>query len=687
MLEEKMIDPQLQPSLGNEKENVKKGLLVEGIFNLDRTKIDMYQKFLRGDTPETQDPPCPASVHPNLWEQAKLNMNAGLYRVNNIERDPKGDEEASKNGEQFRVDRGDVFQVRGYDNSNMTLVYTGESWVVLDVLTMTNTAEAAWKLVQKHLKDEPISAVVYSHTHLDHYGGAAGIEKWLRKEKGKEGKIFAPEDFLEHTITESIYAGTAMFRRSIYQFGQILEPGIYGHICNGLGIGITRGEISFIAPTEEIRFSDYHVEEDGTKRKYAIRDVDGIKLWFQLTPATEAPAEMNVYLPEQKVLYAAENCNPTLHNTLAPRGAQVRDALAWAKYIDEAIVSFSDLEVVCIGHGWPHFGNQDSIRYMELQRDIYRYIHNTTMHLINKGYTINEVGRMMEYDKVMPMPKELKDEWTCHGYYGSINFNAKAVAQRYLGWYDGNPSNLNRNLPTVSAAKYVDYMGGVKAIMEKINDELEKAKQEHTTPDHAWIVEVLNHVMFADIKDDKSQAKTQLIESLRQLGYASESALWRNMYLAGAMELENPQALDRLKGMSPKVQDNIINTMTIETILEILGIAFNSTKAVNDPEQYIACFTVNITDAGHGEESNAWVKASRGVLHYRVGSIPKSEKPTFAISTTKLAFYRAFIDRELMEKKEENFNEIIFTIGNRSDGEKFLNYIERFTIDFPIVTP
>lgn len=645
-----LLDNDLKDSLTKEKENARKGLLISGGLRKENCFDMSAYSFLDGD------PACPNTAHPNLWEQAKLNMNAGLFRVNNIEENEKADTAAKSSGGKFSVSTGDVFQIRGYDISNMTLLYANTGWIVMDVLTVAETAKAAWEqLVRVYLNDAPIKCIVYSHSHLDHYGGVGGIKDYFSV--GCE--IIAPEGFTKHAVSENIYVGTAIQRRAFYQFGHMLPIASDGQIDAGLGKVTAKGHSTLIAPTREIEFGDYK-----TDKNYAEIVVDNVVLHFQLTPGTEAPAEMNVYAPWYRVLFAAENCTGTLHNTLTPRGAQVRDALSWANYIDQAIMNFGDMIGVCSSHNWPHFGNADSIRYLELQRDLYRYIHNITLHLVNLGYTIDEVGRLLS-DKI-GMPKELADEWCAHGFYGTVNHNAKAVYQRYIGWYDGNPAHLNRNMPVVSATKYVEYMGGVASIMAKVKEETKL-----TAPNHAWIVEVLDRVMFADIKEDKKDAKTQLIQSLRALGYQSEGATWRNMYLTGAYELEGH--LPDIGYM--KIDDETINSMSFEMVLQLMGIMYDGCDGIPALENYF--MNVKIIDSN----VSMYVRVNRGVIQYGRMTLP-DDIQMIRVMTDQIKFYRAFVDQD-----ENYLSELFTTPASLQYARELVKHLIRFPINFPIMTP
>ena len=653
------VIPSLSPSLEKEKINAEKGLLLEGGLVLpghfDITKYD----FL------VNNPPCPESAHPNLWEHAKVNMIAGLFRVNNIDANKDSDAEARRTGNRFSVITGDVFQIRGYDISNMTLLYGSTGWIVMDVLTVNETAMKAWELVKTRLIDKPIKAVIYSHSHTDHYGGVGGIRDAFDTNCGYS--ILAPEGFTKHVVSENIYAGTAMQRRAFYQFGHMLPPGVEGQIDAGLGKITAKGQISLIPPTEELGFDCYV-----TGKNYVEKLIDGVTLQFQLTPGTEAPAEMNVYAPGYKVLFIAENCTGTLHNTLTPRGAQVRDALEWANYIDQTLTTFSDLQVVCSSHNWPHFTNADCIAYMELQRDLYRYIHNATLHLVNLGYTIDEVGRMLSDPDIIPMPDELANEWCNHGFYGTVNHDAKAVYQRYLGWYDGNPAHLNRPLPADLATEYVKAFGA-DAILKSGAVAASSGKDE-------WAMELFHHILYADPDLTGTvidEARKQYITVLKKAGFKSEGATWRNMYLTGAYELQT--------GLPPStfftLDDYTVSAMSLEMILQFMGIMLQSKNV--EARGYRCKVNIILTDTCSNPTGQiALVKIGRGILHYRI--VPSSglyEQPDITVKGLKKDFFRAFID------KNEAALEKIVTNQEISAALEFISYLTQFKVDFPIMTP
>lgn len=642
-------------NLEEQKVLVSKGLLVAGKKEeVYLEKLEIFKYDFIANNPEKS---CPETAHPFLWEHAKLNMNYGLFRVN------RQDAKNKTADDKFEVQKGDVFQIRGYDLANMTLVMGESGWIIMDVLTVPDTATAAMTTVEKYLGAYPVKAVIYSHSHVDHYGGVGGVLSC-----DSEAEIIAPKDFLQHAASENIYVGNAMLSRSVFMYGSILKKDEKGHIDAGLGKAVANGTITLRAPTKEIGFDDYDYNYDDTgaqKKCYCTYWVDGIRLQFQFTPGTEAPTEMNVYMPDYKVLFIAENCTGTLHNLYTLRGAEVRDTLDWAMYLDETIDTFSDMEIICSSHNWPHFGIDECKAYLEIQRDAYRYLGNTTLRLMNMGYTIDEIGRKM--DELIPL--HMQTEWCNHGFYGTVNHNAKAIYQKYLGWYDSNPCNLNRLIPTESATKYVECMGGASAVIQYAQTAYDKGE-------YAWAAELLNKVIFAKIKDDdgnkKNEARLLNANALEQLGYQSESAPWRNEYLTGAMILRAEAVGD---GKSPIPQNeyilepSVVNAMTPEMILQYAGILFDGYKADIDNID-IYCI-VRFTETSMNDYS---LTAKNGILSYK--KIKSSiNNPDFVGS--KEEFYNLIIaEQNSLERNKAN-----------EKLKNILQYIQCFMMNFNIISP
>lgn len=672
----KNINETLQTSLAKEQEFASKGLLKRIACNIDGSfRIDQYD-FLN------RDPLQPSTVHPALWEQARLNMNYGLYLVNRAD---EVTQELADNTPYDDIRTGDVFQIRGFDLANMTLVYDGSGWIVLDVLTTTETASAAWENVVKvYLKDAPLNTVVYSHSHVDHYGGIGGLPVT------EATVILAPEGFTRYAVSENIYAGTAMSRRAAYQYGTSLTPGEEGQVDCGLGKIVAKGINTILAPTCEIGFADY----DEGCNYHTANSVDVI-MQLQFTPGTEAPAEMNVYLPDQQVLFIAENCAGTLHNALTPRGAQVRDLLAWAGFLDQTLVTFPEMTTLCSAHNWPRQGNDECVRFIEIQRDMYRYINNATLHLVNLGYTIDEVGRMVSGEdsnltdddgNVIPdpatslaIPGVFADEWCCHGFYGTFNHNAKAVYQRYIGWYDGNPSHLNRHTPAGRANRYVKAFGAVT-----VNTAAQNASDNE---DYAWAAELYDYLLYADpvlLKEtDMDTVRKEYADTLRQLGYQSEAASWRNMYLTAAAEIEAKKVSARAQNSAVlQFSDHTVLAMSLEMILQYLGIMYDIRQASGIEDKLTLSVTVTTGD----KKEYAIVWADRAILGYRIyGQLPDKPGKDIAIEGDKLSFFRAFVENDTDELAKLNIK------YNGTDKKALQAFIAmrltRFPLAFPIMTP
>ncbi len=507
-------------------ENAKRGLIAKlpgGVFQTEgrkRPNWDLNQyAFLNGEST--------ATVNPSLWRMAQLNMNNGLFKVTDH-----------------------VYQVRGLDLANVTFVEGKTGWIVIDPLTAAETARVAFDLVSKHVAKKPIHAVIYTHSHVDHYAGVRGI---VSEEDVQSGKIqiIAPEGFLEHAVSENIIAGNAMSRRAHYMFGAFLEKGPRGQVDAGLGKGTAGGTLGLVAPTVTI-------SETGKKM-----NIDGVDIIFQLTPGTEAPAEMNFYFPQYKALCLAENVTHTLHNLYTLRGAQVRDAALWAKYINETIELFGgDTEVEFASHHWPVWGNEHIVDLLTKQRDLYKYLHDQTLHLANQGYTMLEIAQMIR------LPKSLASEFANRDYYGTVSHNVRAVYNKYLGYFDGNPANLNPLPPEAAGKKYVEFMGGADEVIKKASTAFENGE-------YRWVAQVMSHVVFADPQN--MEARALEADALEQLGYQAESAPWRNFYLMGAKELR--EGVRKIEGVGSTASPDTVAAMTVDMFFDYLGVRLNAGKA------------------------------------------------------------------------------------------------------------
>lgn len=433
------------------------------------------------------DSRAPDTVHPSLWRQNRVMRSEGLFRV-----------------------APGIYQVRNFDNSNISFVETPNGWIIIDPLTFAEVSAAALQLLKRHVADKPVLAVIYTHSHTDHFAGAPGVTSARDVADGKV-QVIAPIGFVKEVVSEWVIAGTAMGRRAFYQFGYFLPRGPQGHVGMGMGTGIAAGKQELIPPTLEI---------DRTGQSVTI---DGVELVFQMAPDTEAPAEFDIWIPHAKALLNSETATATLHNVQTLRGAKVRDAKAWAAHLTQALRLWGDkAEVLLTSHHWPRFGNEVIRAHLGHQRDGYKFIHDQTVRRMNLGQTPDEIAEGLQ------LPAALRQDWAMRGYYGTVSHNAKAVYDRYMGWYDGVPANLNRHPPVERAKRLVAAMGGRKALHRETRMAFERG-------DYRWSAELAHNGVFADTSDTVSRAL--LADSYEQLGYQSESAIWRNIYLTGAREL------------------------------------------------------------------------------------------------------------------------------------------------------
>lgn len=484
------------------------------------------------------------SIHPSLQRQAVLNMAYGLYEV--------------------LPDK--IYQIRGFDLANMTIIKGQTGWILFDVLTCKETARAALDFVNQHLGERPVVAVIYSHSHVDHFGGVRGV---TTEEDVKSGKVqvLAPAEFMKHAIAENVYTGTAMTRRAFYQYGLLLPRSPYGHVDQSIGKNTASGKVGLIEPSRSIS-QDI---EDLT--------IDGVRMVFQNTPGTEAPAEMNTYFPDWKAFWAAENICGTIHNIYTLRGALVRDALEWSKKISEALYLFGqEAEVMFASHSWPRWGNDRIQEVMRTQRDAYAHLHNEVLHQANKGVTINEIHNIYQ------QPESLKQQWAARSYHGSEEHNSRAVINRYLGYWDANPATLIPLSPAESAPLYVEMMGGAERILAKSQELIEQGNYLSAS-------ELLNKLVYAE--PHNQAAKDLLADAFEQVGYQKESPSVRNSFLAAAFELRNgfPSGIT-----SQPVNPDTVRAMSTDLLLDFLGIRLDSRKAAG------LAFTINLHTPDNGEQ-------------------------------------------------------------------------------------
>jgi alkyl sulfatase BDS1-like metallo-beta-lactamase superfamily hydrolase len=472
---------------------------------------DAYTRVLSGE--------CPDTVNPSLWRQCQLTSIQGLFEVTD-----------------------GIYQVRGIEISNMTLVEGNTGVIVIDPLVSAECAAAGLALYREHRGDRPVTAVIYTHSHIDHFGGVLGVVA-----ADTTVPIVAPEGFLEHAVSENVYAGTAMLRRGVYQAGTSLPISATGTLGMGLGTGSSAGTVGLIAPTLDIT------------RTGQEETLDGVRIAFQITPATEAPAEMNFHFPDRRALCMAENATHNLHNILTQRGAEVRDARGWSRYLAEAIELFADgTDVAFASHHWPTWGTQNVVTFLTGQRDLYAFLHDQTLRLLNQGYGPSEIAEMIE------MPPALDAQWHTHGYYGTVNHDVKAIYQRYLGWWDCNPARYWQHPPQAAAARYVETIGGIDATVAK-------ARQYADNGDLRFAAELGSHAIFAD--PAHQGARALLADVLTRLGYGAEAGTWRNVFLTGALELQQPAE------PVPVSAGGIIAALTITQLFDSLAIRIDGKRA------------------------------------------------------------------------------------------------------------
>jgi alkyl sulfatase BDS1-like metallo-beta-lactamase superfamily hydrolase len=563
---------------------------------------------------------APESVHASLWRQAKLNNLHGLFEV-----------------------APGIYQVRGYDLSNMTLVAGKTGWIVIDPLTARETAAAAWALVGKALGDKPVAAVIFSHSHIDHFGGVDALLPAIPDRRAL--RVVAPRGFTEEATSENVLAGIAMGRRAVYMYGFKLARGPRGHVDTGLGKSPASGTIGFMEPTDLV---------DRTVQELTI---DGVDFRFQYVPDSEAPAELTFYLPHAKAFFTAEIASHVMHNLYTPRGAKVRDALRWSNYVDEAIRLFDQAEVAFGAHSWPVWGADRVREYLESQRDTYRYIHDQTLRLANAGLTPREIAETIE------LPESLSRAFSSRGYYGTTSHNSKAVYQFYFGWYDGNPANLNPLPPEDLATHYVAAIGGRDRV-------LEVARTAIADGDYRWAATLLDHAVFAEPGD--VEAKTLLAKVYDQLGYQSESAPWRDIYLTGAFELRHGAQGSALRIESTT---NLLLHMPVARFFDSMASRLDGPAAEGKSTR------INFVFTDLGESYVVWLQ--NAVLHHRA-----AEPDPDADATVKLT--RDFLVR--LATRQVGLREMIFSDDLAVEGSRlallsFFSLLDNPRGDFPIVTP
>ncbi len=564
--------------------------------------------------------PAPASVNPSLWRQAQILTQHGLFKVH--ER---------------------IYQVRGFDVSTVSFIDGGAGWIVVDPLTTLEVARAALELVREHVADKPVLAVIYSHSHIDHYGGVAGVADAAAVAAGKI-KVIAPEGFLEHAVSENIIVGPAMLRRARFQFGHTMARSKEGEITSGLGPCPSLGSMSLIAPTDLV----HHTGQEMT--------IGEVVLQFQLTPGTEAPAEMNFFLPQMAAVFMAENANLTMHNLLPARGALVRDCKAWADYLTQSIRLWAERsEVMFAAHGIPRFGRDEIVSFLKSHRDAYKFLHDQSVRLMNEGYTASEIA------EVLTLPDVLRKQWFNRGYYGTMSHNSKAVYQRYLGWYDANPANLNPLPPEPAAKKYVEALGGAARVREL-------ARHALAAGELRWAAMLLNHAVFADDADTAS--RMMLADVYTQLGCESEAGTWRNIYLTGAQELRDGVVQLPAMGFSP----DVLAATTTAMLFDFAAVRVNPLKAA----AHSFSIRVKLTDR---QESHL-ITIGNGVLVHEMNVDGKAD---LTITMSRPDLLRTLFLKQPWADDVKGGH--IRIEGDASLYAALVDLIEPIVSNFPVVTP
>jgi len=567
------------------------------------------------------DGEAPGSVNPSLWRQARLNNIHGL----------------------FQVTQG-IYQVRGYDLSNMTIIEGKTGWIIVDPLTARETAAAAMAFARKHLDQRPIVAMIFTHSHIDHFGGVLGVLD-SEQVQAENIRIIAPQGFMEEATSENIIAGTAMSRRAMLMYGKNLARSERGHVDSGLGISPAFGTFGLLEPTEIIDHTPQTLE------------IDGIEFVFQNAPGSEAPAELTFYLPHAKAFNGAEVTSHNMHNLYTLRGAKVRDALRWSNYIDESIKLFGEAEVYLASHHWPVWGNERIIEFLEVQRDTYKYIHDQTVRLFNQGLTPGEIAEELE------LPASLQATFHNRGYYGTTRHNARAVYQGYLGWYDGNPAHLNPHPPVQAAVRYVDLAGGADAM-------LQNAQAAYDNADYRWAAELLNHLVFAE--PGNTGAKTLLAATYDQLGYQAESGPWRDVYLTAAFELRNGPPDE---GLDIASMEDVLRQTPVRRFFDSMA------ARLNGPDAEGVELRVNFVFTDLGE--SYLLDISNAVLHHW-----PSNPDTAANATLKLThgmFIQMLIGKASL--KDLLLSDELELDGSKLDLVRFFSLFDKPQGRFNIVTP
>lgn len=575
---------------------------------------------------------APASVNPSLWRQEALNNINGLFKVT-----------------------AGIYQVRGYDLSNMSIIESDNGWILVDPLTARETASQALLFAQKHLGKKPIKAILFTHSHIDHFGGVQGIIQHLSDVERTELRIIAPEGFEEEATSENIIAGTAMSRRAMYMYGKNLAKTERGHIGTGLGKGPAFGTFGIAVPTELIGEGNKNI------------DIDGVEFEFQIVSGSEAPAEFTFYLPKYKAFCGAELVSRNMHNLYTLRGAKVRDARMWSAFIDQARTEFKDAESYFASHHWPLWGKENINDFLVIQRDTYKFIHDQSVRLMNQGLTPNEIADQIE------LPEALNTSFHNQGYYGTAKHNARAVYQAYLGWYTANPSTLDALPETKAAKRYVDMMGGADTVLVKAQAQFDAAANmdiQEGKDAYRWLAELVNHLVFADA--DNSKAKALLAKIYDQLGYQAESAPWRDFYLSGAYELRHGPAT---KGINPAVMKEVLMETSVDKFFDSMSVRLIADKAAGKKLNV----KINFTDLNE----SYLLMLNNSVLHHK--QVNKEVPADATLNLTRSLFVKLIIGEAGL--KETLFSDDLSIEGSKLDLISFFSLLDKPEGKFNLVTP
>ena len=565
---------------------------------------------------------APDTVNPSLWRQSQLINIGGLFQVTD-----------------------GVYQIRNLDLSNMTIMEGKEGITVIDPLVSAETAKVGMDLYYKNRGKRPVVAVIYTHSHVDHYGGVRGVIDDADVKSGKV-KVYAPAGFMKEAVSENIMAGNAMSRRASYMYGNLLKPDAKGQVGAGLGTTTSAGTVTLIEPTN-------YITHTGQKEV-----IDGLTYDFMMAPGSEAPSEMLWYVEEKGMIEAAEDVTHTLHNTYSLRGAKIRDPLAWSKYINDVIGRWGGkANIIIAQHHWPTWGNENVVKLMKSQRDMYRYINDQTLRMANQGLTRDEIAANFK------LPSGLEKSWASRGYYGSVSHDVKATYVFYLGWFNGNPATLNELPPVDAAKKYVDYMGGADAIMQK-------AKTDYAQGNYRWVAQVTNNIVFAD--PSNKEARNLEADALEQMGYQAESGPWRNFYLTGAQELRNGV----VKGATPNTASpDTVKAMSPEMFFDYLAVHINGEKAANAQ----AVFNVDLgADGGKYK-----LELENGVLNHSADA--QASNADASITLNRATLNKIILKEESLKQAEEKGD--VQISGNHAKLDEFLGYLDSFDFWFNMVTP